>query len=81
MALPNRSERSRLIERFASRLKFPYLFLLIVVLFLGDFIIPDAIPFIDEVLLGLVAVLLGTWKQRKAADTEPPMKNVTPPRS
>ncbi|HEX9723200.1 MAG TPA: DUF6116 family protein [Vicinamibacteria bacterium] len=79
MGLSDQSERSRWIERFASRLKFPYLFLLIAVLFAADLIIPDAIPFIDEMLLGLVAVLLGTWKERKSVDSKPPMKNVTPP--
>jgi hypothetical protein len=78
MGLGDQSERTRLIERFASQLRFPYLFLLVAALFIADLIIPDAIPFIDEILLGLVAVLLGTWKQRKAVDSKPPMKNVTP---
>ena len=77
MALSDKGERKRLIERYASRLKFPYLFLLIAALFVADLILPDAIPFVDEILLGLIAVLLGTWKERKSV--EPPMKNVTPP--
>lgn len=79
MGIADRSERTRLIQRFASRLKFPYLFLLIAAVFLADLIIPDGIPFVDEILLGLVAVLLGTWKERKAVDSKPPMRNVTPP--
>ena len=78
MGLADKTERKRLIERFASQLRFPYLFLLIAGLFVADLIIPDAIPFVDEVLLGLIAVLLGTWKERKPVDSKPPMKNVTP---
>lgn len=76
----DKKERTRLIERFASGLKYPYLFLLIAFVFLLDLIVPDAIPFVDEVLLGLVAVLLGTWKERKGVESKPPMKNITPDR-
>ena len=80
MGLSDKTERSRLIERYASRLRFPYLFLLIALLFLADLVIPDAIPFIDEILLGLLAVLMGTWKERKSVASKPRMKNVTPQR-
>lgn len=76
----DKKERTRLIERFASGLKYPYLFLLVAVVFLLDLIVPDAIPFVDEILLGLVAVLLGTWKERKGVELKPPMKNITPDR-
>jgi hypothetical protein len=34
-------------------------------LFILDFFIPDVLPFVDEILLGLGAVLLGSWKKRK----------------
>jgi Family of unknown function (DUF6116) len=78
MGLSNETERWRWIERFASRLKFPYLFFLTAAIFLLDLLIPDAIPFVDEILLGLVAVLLGTWKNRKSVEPGRPMKNVTP---
>jgi hypothetical protein len=61
-------------------LRFPYLFLVIVVVFLLDLIVPDALPFVDEILLGLIAVLLGTWRDRKGVEPKPPMKNVTPQR-
>ena len=67
----DKKERTRLVERFASRLKYPYLFMLIAVVFALDLIVPDAIPFIDEILLGLVAVLLGTWKERKGVESPP----------
>ena len=76
----DKKERTRLIEKFASGLKYPYLFLLVAGVFLLDLIVPDAIPFADEILLGLVAVLLGTWKERKGAESKPPMQNITPER-
>lgn len=52
---------------FASRLRFPTLFLVIAGLFVFDLFIPDLIPFLDEILLGLGTVLLASWKNRKAA--------------
>ena len=50
---------------YLTRLRFPVLFAIAAVLFILDFFIPDAIPFVDEILLGLGAALLGSWKKRK----------------
>ncbi|MDP5239711.1 DUF6116 family protein [Uliginosibacterium sp. 31-16] len=50
---------------FAQRLRFPHLFLLVLGLFVFDLFLPDFIPFIDEILLGLLTLLLAAWKQRK----------------
>jgi hypothetical protein len=47
---------------YLTRLRFPALFAMSAVLFILDFVIPDAIPFVDEILLGLGAALLGSWK-------------------
>jgi hypothetical protein len=55
---------------YLARLRFPVLFAIAAVLFILDFVIPDAIPFVDEILLGLGAALLGSWKKRK--DPNPP---------
>jgi hypothetical protein len=68
------------VERVASRLKFPQAFGLLVALFFVDLLIPDLIPFVDEVLLGLATVVFGLWRERvPAADApKPPEKNVTP---
>ena len=54
-----------LVLAFARRLRFPQLFLLVAALFLADLIVPDAIPFIDEILLGLATLLFGSWKQSR----------------
>ncbi len=50
--------------RFAAGLRFPRLVLLAAVLFVLDLLIPDAIPFADEILLGLLALILASIKKR-----------------
>jgi predicted MFS family arabinose efflux permease len=68
--------------KLASRLRFPQLFVLALVLFILDLLIPDFIPFIDEILLGLITFLLGSWRTAGSppppAQAQPPMKDVTP---
>lgn len=51
---------------FASRLKFPTLFKITLALFLINLLVPDFIPFIDEILLGLASLLLANWKNPEA---------------
>ena len=52
--------------RWLGRLSFPRLFLLSAVLFVLDVLVPDFIPFADELLLGLGTLLLANWKKRKS---------------
>lgn len=52
------------VTRFASGLRYPTLFKLVGVLFLVDFFVPDLVPFIDEILLGLGTLLLGSLRTR-----------------
>ncbi len=61
--------------RFLGRLSYPRLFMLTAVLFGLDVVIPDFIPFIDEILLGLGTLLLANWKKRKdpVAPGKPPI--------
>ena len=49
---------------FAGRLRFPWLFAITLLLFVVNIMVPDAIPFADEALLGLGALLLGSIKNR-----------------
>lgn len=51
---------------FARRLRYPTLFKVAAALFLLTLVVPDPIPFIDEILLGLGALLLANWKDRDA---------------
>ncbi|HEX9636023.1 MAG TPA: DUF6116 family protein [Acidobacteriota bacterium] len=83
MAPAGQTSRIGLVQRFAAGLKFPQVFMLLLAVFLLDLIIPDMIPFVDEILLGLLTVLFGTWRPRPEATVEqeePRIKNVTPPR-
>ena len=72
------------IEKTISRLKFPQAFAFFVALFLFDLIIPDFVPFVDEILLGLGAALCGMWRERVSPPRtapqagKPPIKNITP---
>ncbi len=59
--------------RWLARLSYPRLFLVAAGLFVADVIVPDFIPFADELLLGLGTLLLANWKQRKAP-TDPGLR-------
>lgn len=52
------------VARVARRWRFPRLLMLIGGLFLLDLLIPDLIPFLDEILLGLTTALLAVWRER-----------------
>lgn len=71
------------VERIGSRLKFPQLFAFTATLFVLDLLIPDLIPFIDEILLGLATLLLGTMRRpvEPPLAAKPPEKDITPPGS
>ena len=51
------------LMRYASRLRFPKLFALAGLVFLADIFFPDAIPFADEILLGLITLLLANLRK------------------
>ena len=55
--------RSKLTTYLQS-LRFPWLLLVALILFVADLFVPDAIPFIDEILLALVATILARLKRR-----------------
>ena len=57
-----------LIENQATKLRFPVLLFITGGLFVLDFVIPDFIPFVDEILLGLATVILSRLKTRKAPE-------------
>ncbi len=59
---------------WAKTLRFRQLFFLTLALFIGDLLIPDFIPLIDEVLLGLMTLLLGSIKSKSR---KPPMKDIS----
>lgn len=65
MLLPNR------VLRFAERLSFPRLFALTATLFLVTLLVPDPLPLVDEILLGLGTLLLAAWRRRRQPERLP----------
>ena len=68
MQTPTKAIKSRLM-RYAAGLRYPKLLALTAGLFILDLFIPDLIPWADEILLGLVSLLLAGFKQRRANDS------------
>ena len=60
------SPHSSVVLEFARGLRLPTLFLITAGVLVVDVLLPDPIPFVDEVLLGLVTLMLANWKRRKA---------------
>ena len=48
-----------------SRLRSWQLFVVAGALFVVDLLVPDPIPFIGEIMLGLTTVVMARWKRRR----------------
>lgn len=55
------------IQRFLERRRFPTLFLILAGLFGANLFIPDPIPFIDEMIMLVVTVIVGAFRERRGA--------------
>ncbi len=66
------------VLRWASRLRFPYLFALTAALFLLNVLLADPLPFADELLMGLVAILLGSLRKPRRKEAPPPAADSAP---
>ena len=65
-------------------LRFPGLFALLATVTLVDILIPDFIPFLDEIVLALLTMIFALWKERRTtvATTPaagPPLPPAQPP--
>jgi hypothetical protein len=60
--------KTRLINYLES-LRFPWLLLLASILFVVNVFVPDFLPFVDEILLALIAVILARLKRKPASET------------
>ena len=54
----------RLITRMTAGMRFPTLFLVVGGLFLLNLIVPDLIPFYDEILMAMLTVLVASFRRR-----------------
>jgi len=66
------------LMRYVSRLRFPQLFVLTAALFAINVVVPDFIPFADEILLALATLLLGSWKKQRSGDATTHVNTQTP---
>lgn len=73
------------LSRFLTRVSTHKLAFFVGMLFFLDFVTPDPIPFIDELVLGLLTLLLARWQGRhrdpepaQSSANRPPLKDVTP---
>lgn len=46
-------------------LRFPGLFALLATVFVVDLLVPDFIPFVDEIILAILTMIFGLWKARR----------------
>ncbi|MCZ4306796.1 hypothetical protein O4G98_18855 [Zoogloeaceae bacterium G21618-S1] len=56
-----------LLNRVA-RLRFPQIFVLTAAVFVIDLLVPDPLPFADEILFGLLTILFGVWRKGRGSD-------------
>jgi len=64
MGMLMRGGMAGVLVHWASRLRFPYLFVLTAVVFVLNLFIPDVLPLADELVMGLAAVLLASLKKK-----------------
>jgi hypothetical protein len=67
-----RSPWYRLVQRLAPRMRFPQLFAVLLGLLVLDLFLPDPIWLVDEILLGLLTVLIGMIRTREPEPQEIP---------
>ena len=60
------------VLKVARRLRFPKLLALTAVLFVVDFLVPDPVPFLDEILLGLSTILFASWRETRTTPAPAP---------
>jgi hypothetical protein len=62
----------KFVRRFLERRRFPTLMLLGAALFIANLLMPDPIPFVDEILMLIATVAIGSVRSRKKPDDAPP---------
>lgn len=67
-----------LVARTLGRLRHPWLFALAGAMFVVDLIVPDALPFVDEVLLFAATAGLGLLRKRRVEAKAPPEGRAPP---
>ena len=68
---------SVLVNKLIPGIRYPWLFAILAGLLAIDLVVPDPIPLLDEVVLGVLTFLAASWRIRQG-DANPPPKDVTP---
>ena len=53
------------VLRWLGRLSYPKLFLVALALFVANLFVPDPLPFVDELLLGIGTLMISRRKRRR----------------
>nr|WP_244663697.1 DUF6116 family protein [Xanthomonas sp. A2111] len=61
--------------RWAGKLRYPTLFKITAGLLVLSVLLPDPVPFIDEIVFGLGTLLLANWKTRTPAQANAPLRS------
>lgn len=64
-----------IVTAAVSRLKYPWLLALTITVLVIDLLIPDFVPFIDEIFLATMTAVFTLWRERRQV----PMKTVSAP--
>jgi hypothetical protein len=64
---------------YASRLRFPTLAAATALLFVFDLLLPDPMPLVDELLIGMLALMFANWK-KTSQDARPGASSKDPPK-
>lgn len=63
MTAPQRAVATGILA-WARRRRYPTLLLTVGAIFVIDLVVPDVIPLVDELVLGLMTLALAQWKDR-----------------
>ncbi len=81
---PEALRRRGIIQRLLGgmNLRFPGLFALLATVFVLDLLIPDLVPFVDEIILAILTAIFALWKDRRTtvattATVGPPLPPAT----
>jgi hypothetical protein len=69
MTTPRRAVHAGLLA-WAQKRRFPTLLLVTGGLFVIDLVVPDLVPLLDELLLGLATLVLARWKDERQTRSE-----------
>jgi len=60
-----------LVTRLTAGMRFPTVFLIVGGLFLINLVVPDLIPFYDEILMAMLTVLIASIRKRGRTSDQP----------